>query len=90
LAAGGDVEPGADVDGITIYDIAPTLLYGLGLPVAENFAGSPRLELFTERYRRRHPVRTIAAWALPRDGDVATSEVDEEIVRELGALGYLD
>lgn len=90
LAAGGDVEPGADVDGITIYDIAPTLLYGLGLPVAENFAGSPRLELFTERYRRRHPVRTIAAWALPRDGDVVTSEADEEIVRELGALGYLD
>lgn len=91
LAAGPDIATGVDISGISIFDIAPTLLYGLGLPVAENFVGRPWLELFPQTFQERWPVRTIPAWKIPRSsGDVTPSAVDEEIMRELGALGYLE
>ncbi|MCB1035302.1 MAG: alkaline phosphatase family protein [Acidobacteria bacterium] len=89
LAAGPDLDPSASAAGIDIHDIAPTLLYTLGLPVGENFAGRPWTELFRDDFRRTHPVRTIPAWEVPREGSASTSEVDEEIVRELKSLGYL-
>ena len=59
LAAGPDVDPDARLEGIRVHDITPTLLYGLGLPVAESFAGKPRTDLFTQEFRDAHPVRTI-------------------------------
>lgn len=90
LAAGPGIDPAAEIAGITIHDIAPTLLYGLGLPVAESFPGRAWVELFTGAFRRTHPLRTIATWGEPGDGAVTTSGEDEEILRELRALGYLD
>lgn len=93
LAAGPDVAAGASrptLEGIHIHDITPTLLYGLGLPVAKNFAGHARTELFNDIFRDAYPLRTIAAWDIERDGFVTMSKEDEALVRELGALGYLD
>lgn len=109
LAAGPDVAIGRDGavrdgavrDGaapperIRIHDITPTLLYGLGLPVAENFAGVARTELFSQEFRRRSPLRTVPAWDLPASGvggaagGAQASPVDGELERELRALGYL-
>lgn len=90
LAAGPDIDPGADVDGISIHDLTPTLLYGLGLPVAQDFSGRARQALFSEEFRRRHPLRTIPSWGSRRTGTAAASPADEEILDELRALGYLD
>ncbi len=102
LAAGPDIAAGPGSAGgtvperIRIHDITPTLLYGLGLPVAENFAGTARTELFSESFRRRSPLRTVPAWELPAgessDGAASgaqASPVDAELERELRALGYL-
>ncbi len=90
LAAGPDIDPAAAIAGISIHDIAPTLLYGLGLPVAEDFAGRAWTELFSAEFRRAHPLETIPTWGDPRDGAVATSGEDEAILKQLRALGYLD
>jgi len=97
LAAGPDigtklVRAAADselVRGIGIRDIAPTILYALGLPVGEDFDGHARTELFSAGFRRRHPLRTVKTWGEPRQGGVTPSAADEELVRELEALGYL-
>jgi predicted AlkP superfamily phosphohydrolase/phosphomutase len=89
LAAGPDIDPDAMLDGIRVQDIAPTLLYGLGLPVAEDFVGIARTELFTQTFRRRHHLRTIPTWG-QREAEGATpSAVDQKILDELKALGYL-
>lgn len=90
LTRGPDVDPQADLEGIHIHDVAPTVLYGLGLPVAKSFAGRPWTELYAEGYRSRHPVRRIASWQMERDGEVTRSAEDEALLEELGALGYLD
>lgn len=91
LAAGPDIDKGADLAGIHIHDIAPTILYGLGLPVAEDFAGKPRIDLFDEEFRRAHPLRTVRSWGVRNEGGHArSSEADEDLLNELRALGYIN
>jgi predicted AlkP superfamily phosphohydrolase/phosphomutase len=89
-AAGPDIDRAARLEGIRVHDITPTLLYGLGLPIGEDFAGRAWTELFRRGFRRRHPLKTIASWG-SRDGSEAlTSEADAGLIEELRALGYLD
>jgi predicted AlkP superfamily phosphohydrolase/phosphomutase len=90
FAAGPDIDPEAKVEGIHVHDIAPTLLYGLGLPVAENFAGRAWTGLYTEKYREAHPPRTIRSWGVRKGGGARTSVADEKLLEELRALGYLN
>jgi predicted AlkP superfamily phosphohydrolase/phosphomutase len=90
LAAGPDIDPAAKPEGIRVHDITPTLLYGLGLPVAENFAGKARTDLFSEAFREAHPLRTIRTWGTRRSAGARTSKEDEKLLEELRALGYLN
>jgi hypothetical protein len=70
--------------------LAPTILYGLGLPVAEDFAGQPRMQLFNADFRRTHPLRTIQSWGTRQKGSVArTSPADAALLNELRSLGYI-
>ncbi|HEV2846027.1 MAG TPA: alkaline phosphatase family protein [Thermoanaerobaculia bacterium] len=90
LAAGPDIDPKADLTGIHIHDVAPTLLYGLGLPVAEDFAGRPRMALYDAEFRRSRPLRKIRTWGTQEEGGKAkASEADEKLLDELRALGYI-
>jgi len=89
IAAGPDIDPAADLAGIGIHDIAPTLLYGLGLPVALDFAGRAWEPLFRSEFQSRQPLRIIPSWGT-RDATGATvSEDDQELIEQLEALGYL-
>ncbi len=90
LAAGPDIDPRASLEGLRIHDVAPTLLYGLDLPVAEDFEGRAWTELYTPEFRAAHPVRSIASWGAAREGAAPTSEADAELLEQLRALGYLD
>jgi predicted AlkP superfamily phosphohydrolase/phosphomutase len=92
LAAGPSIDAEADprLAGIHVNDIAPTLLYGLGLPVAEDFAGRAWTELYTAEFRDRHPLRTIRSWGVRRNLPARTSAADEKLLRELRALGYIN
>ncbi len=89
LARGPDLIPGASLEGITVLDIAPTLLYALGLPVADNFPGRARTDLFTPEFRRRHPLRTVPTWGTMESWKVESSPEDSRLLEELRALGYL-
>lgn len=90
LAAGPDIDPGADPTGISIHDIAPTVLYALGLPVGENMVGRAWRRLFTKRFRAAWPTTTVPEYRMPARGGSTSSEVDEELIEELRSLGYLD
>ena len=63
IAAGPDLAPGARADGVSVLDLAPTVLYALGLPTGEDFAGRARDDLFTadiERESRLEPCLVLA------------------------------
>jgi hypothetical protein len=59
LAYGPWVEH-AEVPRGAIVDIAPTVLYYLGLPVGRDMDGFARSDLFVRAYRREHPVTYIS------------------------------
>jgi predicted AlkP superfamily phosphohydrolase/phosphomutase len=89
IAAGPDFAAAANLDGIGVHDITPTVLYGLGLPVAENFTGRAWTELYGADFRNRHPPRTIRTWGPTRPAAVRRSEADDKLILELRSLGYL-
>lgn len=79
------------VEGARIIDVAPTVLYSLGLPIPEDMDGRPLLEIFDQVYRTAHPVR----YARP---ELAGEQVPEpvynendaaEMERRLRGLGYV-
>jgi hypothetical protein len=59
LAYGSHVEH-AEVPRGAIVDVAPTVLYYLGLPVGRDMDGFARSDLFGRAYRRGHPVTYIS------------------------------
>lgn len=91
VAAGPHIRQGVQLDGASIVDVAPTVLYGMGLPVPEDMDGRPLLEIFTCEYRAANPVRTAPPVA--SDGVESRPGYDaeeaEEMERRLRGLGYV-
>jgi predicted AlkP superfamily phosphohydrolase/phosphomutase len=91
LAAGPGIRQGVQIEGARIVDVAPTVLYALGLPVPEDMDGRPLLEIFGEDYQEAHPVR-YAPPEESEEGDIATLQDGEEAAemeRRLRGLGYV-
>jgi tetratricopeptide (TPR) repeat protein len=85
VAAGPAVRPG-NWNRASIFDIAPTVLAWLGLPVAEDMKGSALPE---EREPRRLPTYERLLRERPTAAIAADPAADAERIRELVALGYL-
>ena len=90
IAAGPDIDPQSETENLRVIDVPPTVLYAIGLPVAEDFAGHARTELFTEAFRSTRLLQTIPTWGAPTEAENRASEVDEELVDQLRALGYIE
>jgi tetratricopeptide (TPR) repeat protein len=94
ILAGPPIKPGP-LDTTNLLDIAPTVLYLAGLPVAEDMEGRVIGEAIDGRFRARFPVRTIPSYegiGRPLAGSrdvVADSRVDEEMIEQLRSLGYI-
>lgn len=89
IVAGPGVRRGASLEDISVIDVAPTVLWLMGLPVGEDMPG----RVLSEVMMRPHPIETVPTWetgARARGPDGAIdSTVDEEILAKLAALGYL-
>ena len=92
ILSGGPYKKGTALKGATIYDITPTLLYQLKLPVARDFDGKPLLEAFQQDFRSDVKLAVIPTW---ETGPVKTgekpipAETDAETLEDLRALGYI-
>ncbi|HSS52875.1 MAG TPA: alkaline phosphatase family protein [Thermoanaerobaculia bacterium] len=94
LMQGGPVKSGKVLDGASIYDIYPTVLYLLGLPVPKDAEGKILLEALDPAFVQAYPVRTVPSYrglglspGLPhgsRDESMNEREIDK-----LRALGYI-
>ena len=62
LAYGAAAEPGRRQRG-SIVDVAPTLLYFLGLPVARDMDGFARADLFTRAFTAERPMVFIPSYS---------------------------
>lgn len=80
-----------------IFDIAPTLLYALGLPVAEDMSGRVLVDGFSAAFKERYAVEKIASYDALRSGrhqggqmQAASDGASQSAVQRLKALGYIE
>jgi predicted AlkP superfamily phosphohydrolase/phosphomutase len=94
LACGPGIASGAQSQGARIYDLVPTFLHLLGVPVPDGLDGRILTELLSPDLQARRPVSQ--ARAPERDaalrGEVAGYSVDDanEVANRLRDLGYID
>jgi len=94
VGAGKDIKPGQHLTNLHITDLAPSILYLMGLPIPEDMDGRVLQELFDDRFVASHPVQ-IASLS-PREMQSAASATqlseaeDLKVKERLRALGYLD
>jgi hypothetical protein len=80
---------------LSILDIAPTVLYSLGLPVPEELQGRVPVEVYRDGFLKEHPVQKVAGTAgqgsqaasAPIPGEV---EDEETVLERLRELGYIE
>ena len=86
LARGAGIEAGGGLDGMSIRDIAPTLLAWLGLPAGADMDGAPA------GWLGEGPFAQVASYdgiEIERE-KAGSSEVEGDIVEQLRGLGYLE
>jgi len=91
LAAGPGIRKGAVLDGAHLIDVAPTILYALGLPVPEDMDGRVLTEVFTQEHLAANPIQQGAPPMAPPAVEGYVDQQAEAIIAErLRTLGYLD
>jgi len=90
--SGPGIDPQALPNRPSIQDVAPTILYALGLPLPDDLDGEVLEDIFTAGWRSEHeiqyqrPVETVQASTLPP----YSAEEETAIAARLRGLGYLD
>lgn len=91
MAYGNAVRPGAQVKEAHIVDLAPTILYLMGLPVPDHMDGRVLSEVLADGFQ---PVQTSPQgdlWRGPSGsaGDGLTAEEEQILTERLRSLGYV-
>jgi predicted AlkP superfamily phosphohydrolase/phosphomutase len=93
-ARGPDIDAGAQLDELSIVDVAPLVLYSLDVPIPQDMSGRLPTAIFAPgRLERRPP--SVAPAGAPQAAPAPAAvdlEPDEEatIVNRLRALGYVE
>lgn len=89
--APGAVREGVRFEGARIHDLAPTLLYVMGLPIPKTMDGRVLLELFTPEFRQQRVVHYAEDggdhW--DREDSVYSDQEQSEMREMMRALGYV-
>ena len=89
MAWGSGVRAGYDAGIKDIKDIAPTLLYMMGLPLPANLAGRVMEDAFEPEQLADHPVAIVREYAKMAKSTRIPSEQRNELEKKLKSLGYV-
>ena len=75
----------------TTLDIAPTILYSMGLPVGKDMDGKAIIDAFNPGFISKNPLNYINTYEGPLStkSNKVTSTADENMLKKLKALGYI-
>ena len=92
IASGPAFRSTGRFEGGTVYDVAPTVLAVMGLPVAEDIDGRVLTEIMLESHLEEFPVAHIPSYepAVGHDREAVGSAMDESIREQLRSLGYIE
>lgn len=93
IGHGPNIKKGAEITGLRIVDIAPTILYQQGLSIPDKMDGRPILQIFNEEFLKTRPLlytHDENHQSLKKEDDRTLSEQElEQIEKNLKGLGYL-
>jgi predicted AlkP superfamily phosphohydrolase/phosphomutase len=92
LAHGSMIREDLSIEGADIADIAPTILYTMGLPVPDDMDGTVRQEIFREGIIETRPVAyaKAAEYEETEEQETYSEEETEKIKDRLRSLGYIE
>jgi len=68
LLYGEGIHPEGRLDGARLVDILPTLLYGMGFPIARDLDGQALRQAFSPSFLTHHPLTFVATYEYLREG----------------------
>ena len=82
----------AEIENAQLIDLAPTLLYMLGVPVPEDMDGKVLSSVFRPEFLAAHPLQTGDASGISEANRTSgyTDEESAKVEDRLRALGYLE
>ena len=90
ILGGEGIKQGVQLQGTNIMDLAPTILYAMGIPVPSDMDGRVLTEAFTPDLLERLQVQyTDELSDRPTGGEAYSAEDEEEIRERLRGLGYV-
>ncbi len=94
IITGRHIRHNTQIKSATIYDITPTILYYLGLPVAKDMDGKVLVEAIEESYLKKNPVRYVETYETKDKENMVERPIrssDEEKIKErMRSLGYIN
>lgn len=88
--AGPNVQRGAQLENASLIDLAPTILYALGLPIPPDMDGRVLTEAFTPDFVNQTALQYATKDAVRTDfGDTYSDEEQEQVIQRLADLGYV-
>lgn len=87
---GPGVRRGATLQQATPFDLMPTMAWLLGLPISETLPGHPLFAAFEEDFVQSKTVIKVARYGPRPTGPALPSPEDEEMLKSLRNLGYID
>jgi hypothetical protein len=98
MLAGRGIKKGMRIQSPDDIDVAPTLLYLLGLPISEELQGRVLTECIEESFLQRYPIRKIPSYGIKsfdkrilnamRSGE-DERDADKKLIENMRALGYM-
>lgn len=77
-----------------VIDVAPTVLYMLGVPVAQDMDGGVMIEAFDPGYLKGHPIQLIGTYESMQKEEKKEQAIDQlrdqQELEDLRALGYIN
>jgi len=92
IFSGPEIQKGVRFNS-SILDVTPTLLYALGLPVADDMDGRVLTEIFTDRFLKINPLHSIETYctnSYVRRENYGNDQISSDIQDRLRALGYTE
>lgn len=89
MAKGPQIRRGTTIKGAAITDLAPTILYLMGLKVPDDMDGKVLKDLFTDAYLEDNPIEYYTPSEVSEEkSEAPVSKEEDEIKQRLKNLGY--
>lgn len=90
IAQGPQIKKGIELETSQIQDMAPTILYAMGLPIPDDMDGKILLDIFDNDFVEKNPARKFSMRKQTTSDVYELSEEEEDEMKEqLKGLGYM-